>query len=101
MNNREKEALDRHITGNYGEDQFPSDEELEMTEQQEKEVAEAEREMYAQRYEGRVNELIEALKHVKTQIRESDSAFSDALISFEEHFTALADEVLGRDCFDL
>jgi len=22
MNNREKEALDRHITGNYGEDQF-------------------------------------------------------------------------------
>lgn len=25
MNSREREALDRHITGNYGEDQFPDD----------------------------------------------------------------------------
>ena len=93
---RERQELDRHITGNYGEDQF---EEPEMTPEQEKAEADAEMERFAHRYRNQIDNIIQGLQYAKT-VATDPTALSDSLSQVEELMTELCDEVMGRDCFD-
>lgn len=94
---REKQELDRYITGNYGEDQF---DEPEMTPEQEKAEADAELQRHAVRFQNQIDNIVDGLKYARGLAATDLMAFLDSLGQIEELMTELCDEVMGRDCFD-
>lgn len=92
MNQRERNALDRHITGNYGEDQFPEDA-GEMTDEQVEEERKAALEQLGTLEEfeipkfSSIEEATHFLKQVTDKVQEMQNPPLDPLVSMDNRAT--------------
>jgi hypothetical protein len=98
MNQRERNALDRHITGNYGEDQFEQYDEPEPTEEQmQAEMAAEEEHYFFKPVEQKMDELLQKMQDAKKLLREDRTRCIGALEDAEDLMVQLMDCMTGRN----